>query len=122
MAPDVLSHKDTAERWHPGDAPSQVLQWAVQAVAKAGTLAIIGVYPESMRFFPIGKAMMKNLTIRSGNCNHRKYIPMLMQIVSAGSVKPERIITQDQPMRSVIDAYRMFADRKAGWMKVELRP
>lgn len=122
VAPDVFSHKDKAERWHPGDAPSQVLQWMVQAVAKAGTIAIIGVYPESMRFFPIGKAMMRNLTIRSGNCNHRKYIPMLMQIVSAGSVKPERIITQAQPMRSVIDAYRMFSDRKAGWMKVELRP
>jgi threonine dehydrogenase-like Zn-dependent dehydrogenase len=122
VAPDVFSHKDEAERWHPGDAPSQVLQWAVQAVAKAGTIAVIGVYPESMRFFPTGKAMMKNLTIRSGNCNHRKYIPMLMQIISGGAVKPERIITQEQPMRSAIDAYRMFADKKAGWMKVELRP
>jgi len=75
-----------------------------------------------MRFFPLGKAMMKNLTIRSGNCNHRKCIPMLMQIVSAGSIKPERIITQEQPIASAIDAYRMFADKKAGWMKVELRP
>ncbi len=75
-----------------------------------------------MRFFPIGKAMMKNLTIRAGNCHHRKYIPMLMQIVSAGSVKPERIITQEQPIRSAIDAYRMFSDKKAGWLKVELRP
>jgi len=122
VAPEVLSHREQAERWHPGDAPSQVLQWAVQSVAKGGTLAVIGVYPESMRFFPIGKAMMKNLTIRSGNCNHRKYIPMLMQIVSAGSVQPERIITQEQPIRSAIDAYRMFADKKAGWLKVELRP
>jgi len=122
VAPEVFSHKDQAQRWHPGDAPSQVLQWAVQSVAKGGTLAVIGVYPESMRFFPIGKAMMKNLTIRSGNCNHRKYIPMLMQIVSAGSVQPERIITQEQPIRSAIDAYRMFADKKAGWLKVELRP
>jgi threonine dehydrogenase-like Zn-dependent dehydrogenase len=122
VAPDVLSHKDQAERWHPGDAPSQVLQWAVQSIAKGGTLAIIGVYPPTMRFFPIGKAMMKNLTIRAGNCNHRKYIPMLMQIVSAGSVQPERIITQEQPIRSAIDAYRMFADKKAGWLKVELKP
>ncbi len=47
---------------------------------------------------------------------------MLMQIVSAGSVKPERIITQEQPIASALDAYRMFADKKAGWMKVELRP
>ena len=31
--------------WVPGDAPSQILEWAVQAVAKAGTIGIIGVYP-----------------------------------------------------------------------------
>jgi threonine dehydrogenase-like Zn-dependent dehydrogenase len=40
--------------WHPGDAPSQALQWAVQALAKAGTLSIIGVYPPTDSFFPIG--------------------------------------------------------------------
>ncbi len=45
-----------------------------------------------------------------------------MQIVSAESIKPGRVITQEQPMRSAIDAYRMFADKKAGWLKVELRP
>jgi len=56
------------------------------------------------------------------NCNHRKYIPLLMQIVSGGSIKPERVITQEQPMGSALDAYRMFADPKAGWLKVELRP
>jgi threonine dehydrogenase-like Zn-dependent dehydrogenase len=122
VAPEMLAHKEQAQRWRAGDAPSQVLQWAVQSIAKGGTLAIIGVYPQSMRFFPIGKAMMKNLTIRAGNCNHRKYIPMLMQVVSAGSVKPERVITQEQPIRSAIDAYRMFSDKKAGWLKVELRP
>jgi threonine dehydrogenase-like Zn-dependent dehydrogenase len=42
VAPELLSHKEQAERWHPGDAPSQALQWAVQSVAKGGTL---GVYP-----------------------------------------------------------------------------
>ncbi len=122
VAPELLSHKEQAQRWQPGDAPSQALQWAVQSVAKRGSIAVIGVYPESMRFFPLGQAMMKNLTVRSGNCNHRKYIPTLMQIVSAGSIKPERIITQQQPIVSAIDAYRMFAEKKAGWMKVELRP
>jgi len=30
--------------WEPGDAPSIVLSWSVEAVAKAGTVSIIGVY------------------------------------------------------------------------------
>ena len=37
----------------------QALQWAVEGLAKAGTLAIIGVYPPTMRSFPIGQAMNK---------------------------------------------------------------
>src|SRR5262245_29658566 len=34
--------------------PSQVLRWAVNVLAKAGTLAIIGVYPATACFFPAG--------------------------------------------------------------------
>jgi len=60
------------ENWIAGDAPSQALRWAVEAVAKAGTISIIGVYPPQMESFPIGAAMNKNLTIKMGNCNHRK--------------------------------------------------
>lgn len=122
LAPERFDKEKSGKPWHPGDAPSQALQWAVQALAKAGTLGIIGVYPENMRFFPIGKAMNKNLTIHMGNCNHRKYIPDLMEIVSCGAIKPEQIITQEQPLVSVIDAYRMFDEHRAGWLKVELRP
>jgi len=39
-----------------GDAGSQVLQWTMPSVAKAGAFAIIGAYPQSMRFFPIRQA------------------------------------------------------------------
>ena len=53
--------------WVPGDAPSQVVNWAVQALAKAGTLSIVGVYPDSDRFFPLGLAAGKNLTVNMGN-------------------------------------------------------
>jgi threonine dehydrogenase-like Zn-dependent dehydrogenase len=67
--------------WWPGDAPSQVLTWGVEALAKAGTFAIVGVYPPKARNFPIGLAMNKNLTLQMGNCNHRKYIPLLIEKV-----------------------------------------
>ncbi|MEW6494468.1 MAG: zinc-dependent alcohol dehydrogenase [Cyanobacteriota bacterium] len=108
--------------WHPGDAPSQVLTWAVQALAKAGTLSIIGVYPQTHQFFPIGMAMNKNLTIQMGNCNHRKYIPTLVDMVQSGQVDPEQILTEVEPLASVIDAYKAFDTRQPGWVKVELVP
>jgi threonine dehydrogenase-like Zn-dependent dehydrogenase len=108
--------------WVPGDAPAQALLWAVQGLAKAGTLSIIGVYPQTARTFPIGEAMNKNLTLKMGNCNHRKYIPQLLELVRRGEVDPTAILSRVEPMTSAIDAYRSFDLRKPGWLKVELEP
>jgi threonine dehydrogenase-like Zn-dependent dehydrogenase len=106
----------------PGSAPTQALLWAVEALAKAGTLAIIGVYPPTIQSFPIGKAMSKNLTIRMGNCNHRKYIPHLVDLVASGVIDPLSLLTQHQPLSDAIEAYESFDARKPGWLKVELQP
>jgi threonine dehydrogenase-like Zn-dependent dehydrogenase len=111
------------DNWHPGDAPSQVLEWAAGAVAKAGTLSIIGVYPRTARFFPIGAAMNKNLTINMGNCPHRKYLPRLVEMVRNGTIDPTRVLPEShEPMVSAIDAYKEFDLRKPGWIKVVLEP
>lgn len=95
---------------------------AVRVLAKAGTLSIIAVYPEGMTRFPIGMAMLKNLTVQTGNCHHRKYIPRLTEAVLAGNVDPLRILTEIEPLTDAISAYKAFDKRKAGWMKVELKP
>ena len=108
--------------WKPGDAPTQAATWAVQACAKAGTLSVIGVYPQTDQFFPIGMAMNKNLTINMGNCNHRKYIPTLVGMVGSGEVDPIAVLTNVEPMTDVLTAYREFDQRKPGWVKVELVP
>jgi len=99
-----------------------VLTWAVEMLAKAGTLSIIGVYPETMTRFPIGMAMLKNLTIQTGNCPHRKYIPRLIDAVREGKADPLKVLTEVEPMSDVIAAYKAFDKRKSGWLKVELKP
>lgn len=108
--------------WIPGDAPSQALDWEIDCIAKAGTLSIIGVYPESVNFFPFGKAVSKNLTIKAGNCNHRRYITELIELVRSGAVDPMELLSNIQPITSVIDAYKAFDERQPGWIKVELVP
>lgn len=110
------------ENWKPGNAPIQALDWAVQAVCKAGTIGIIGVYPEQVRVFPIGKAMNRNLTINMGNCNHRNYIPKLVELVRGGAVDPLGVLTVREPMVDAIEAYKQFDKRAYGWTKVELVP
>lgn len=106
--------------WQPGDGPVQVLDWAVQCIAKAGTLGIIGVYPETVREFPIGAAMEKNLTIKAGNCNHRRYLPHLVDLVRSNTVDPLQVLTKTEPLTDALEAYRKFDQRGAGWMKVKL--
>jgi threonine dehydrogenase-like Zn-dependent dehydrogenase len=105
-----------------GAAPSMALRWAVRSVAKAGTIGIIGVYPPTVQAFPIGEAMNKNLAILAGNCNHRRYIPELLQLVSGGAVEPDQVLTKRGEMVSAIEAYEAFDKRASGWTKVELEP
>lgn len=119
VAPDADPKGDN---WHPGNAPSIVFEWAIQSLAKAGTLSVIGVYSSEVTHFPIADAMEKNLTIRLGNCNHRKYIPMLLDLVRSGGVDPTEIITEQEPMRDAIEAYKHFDKREEGWIKVVLEP
>ncbi|HEV2770292.1 MAG TPA: zinc-dependent alcohol dehydrogenase [Solirubrobacteraceae bacterium] len=108
--------------WVPGHAPAQALTWAVDAVAKAGTISIIGVYPPEMEHFPIGMAMNKNLTLKMGNCNHRRYIPELIELVRSGTVDPSQVLTQVAPEADIEQAYEAFDRRESGWIKVAVDP
>jgi threonine dehydrogenase-like Zn-dependent dehydrogenase len=114
--------EEDGDNWHPGNAPSQVLRWAVESLAKAGTFSVIGVYSGLVNMFPVGEAMNKNLTIKMGNCNHRRYIPQLVRWTRSGMVDPAEILTQREPMMEVLDAYKAFDTRQPGWIKVELKP
>jgi threonine dehydrogenase-like Zn-dependent dehydrogenase len=120
VAPEQPSEGSRFRR--PGDAPSQALRWEVEALAKAGTLAIIGVYPPSAEHFPIGIAMNKNLSVLAGNCNHRKYVAELVEIVRSGKVRPSEVLTQVGDLTGAIDAYEAFDQRREGWHKVALDP
>jgi len=108
--------------FQPGGAPSQALKWAIESVAKAGTVSVIGVYPAPVHSFPIDKMMEKNLTFKGGNCNHRRYMPEMIELVRSGVIRPEQFLTQKEPMQSAIDAYRSFAEHERGWIKVKLEP
>jgi threonine dehydrogenase-like Zn-dependent dehydrogenase len=107
-------------QWEPGDAPSQAARWAVQAAAKAGSIGIIGVYPPGFDSFPLGEALNKNLTVKMGNCNHRRYVPELLDLVASGQLDPTGFITERLEVESAIDAYRSFDRREKGWLKTVL--
>ncbi|MGH3744775.1 MAG: alcohol dehydrogenase catalytic domain-containing protein [Mycobacteriales bacterium] len=116
-APDASPDDDL---WVPGDAPSLVQRWAVEAVAKAGRIGVIGVYPPGFCSWPVGAAMNKNLIVRMGNCNHRRYLPRLVGLVQTGAVDLTPFITQHREPAQAIDAYETFDRRADGWLKTVL--
>jgi threonine dehydrogenase-like Zn-dependent dehydrogenase len=107
-------------QWVPGNAPSLAVRWAVEAVAKAGSIGVIGVYPPGFDRFPLGDAMNRNLTIKMGNCNHRRYVPGLLSLVASGAVDPLAFVTQHEAPANAIDAYEKFDRREEGWLKTVL--
>jgi threonine dehydrogenase-like Zn-dependent dehydrogenase len=110
------------DAFQPGGAPSQALKWAIEAVAKAGTVSVIGVYTAPVQGFPIEQVMNKNLTLKAGNCNHRRYMPEMIELVRSGVIHPEEFLTQVQPITSAVDAYQAFDRHQTGWVKVKLDP
>ena len=118
----TVDQNPKGDLWQPGQAPTQAADWAVQSVAKAGTIGIVGVYSPTVNRFPIGQAMNRNLTIKMGNCPHRRIIPLLLRRVRAGEVDPARFITEQDRVVGAVEAYEEFDRRQPGWMKVELEP
>jgi threonine dehydrogenase-like Zn-dependent dehydrogenase len=119
VAPETNPQGDN---WHPGGAPSQSAVWATGAVCKAGTISVIGVFPPQAMTFPIGALQQRNLTVKGGNCNHRRYIPRLVSLVASGAFDPTDVLTQEEPVTAAIEAYETFDRRRPGWIKVELLP
>src|ERR1700712_771647 len=117
VAPDANPQGD---QWVPGDSPSIASQWAVEAVAKAGTIGVIGVYPQTFASYPFGEAFNKTLTLKMGNCNHRRYLSELIDLVLTGVVDPTAFISRQESPTSAIEAYRTFDKREDGWLKTVL--
>ncbi|MEU1889579.1 alcohol dehydrogenase catalytic domain-containing protein [Streptomyces pristinaespiralis] len=106
--------------WVAGDAPTLAARWSVQMAAKAGTIGTVGVYPPTVQHYPFGEAFMKNLTLKAGNCNHRRYVPRLVSMVASGTLDPTPLITRWSSAVDALEAYRNFDRRESGWTKVAL--
>ncbi len=63
---------------------------------------------------------MKNLTIDSGNCNHRRHLPELVDIVASGRMQLAPDLSPDLPFDRLLDASKAFDHRDEGGVKVAL--
>ena len=68
------------------------------------------------------KAFYKCLTFRAALCSVARYWPDLIPLIQSGRLKPERCITGELPLSRGPEAYKKFANRKAGTLKTVLVP
>ncbi len=101
---------------------SVVLDWAIHAVRKGGTVSIVGVYGPPANLVPIGVAMNKGLTLRMAQANVKRYLPHLLEHVRAGRLDGKGLITHRFPLEHAPAAYRTFDEKAEGCIKCVLVP
>jgi 2-desacetyl-2-hydroxyethyl bacteriochlorophyllide A dehydrogenase len=93
---------------------------AIRCVRGGGTISMVGVPSQYTGDFPYYPMWEKSLTFRSGVCNVREYMRPLLDLIAAGRLKPEVIISHRMKLDDVAEAYRMFDAREA--TKIVLTP
>ena len=99
-----------------------VLQQAIMACRKAGTISVPGAYGGYPDKLPFGAFMNKGLTMRSGQTHMQRYLAPLLNKIEHGHIDASRVITHRIKLEDAPAAYKTFRDRKDGCIKVVLTP
>jgi threonine dehydrogenase-like Zn-dependent dehydrogenase len=93
---------------------------AIRCVRGGGTVSMVGVPAEITGDFPYYVFWDKALTFRSGRSNVPRYMKPLLDLLAAGRLHPEKIISHRMKLDQAEEAYRMFDAREA--TKIVLTP
>lgn len=93
---------------------------AIHVVRGGGTISMVGVPSTVHGDFPYMRMWLKALTFRAGWCNVQMYMRPLLELISAGRLHPEKIISHRMKLEDAEEAYRMFDAREA--TKIVLTP
>ena len=103
------------------DRPN-VLRQAIVACRKGGTVSVPGVYTGLVDKIPMGAFMNKGLTMKTGQTNIHRYLQKLLDRIQKGDIDPSFIITHSLPLEQAPKGYEIFEQKKAGCIKVVLKP
>ena len=99
-----------------------VLRQVFQSCAAGGTVSIAGVYIGIIDKFPFGTIFGKGLTVKTGQCNVRRYMQPLMDRIEKGEIDPPEIISHRVSLDEAPKMYELFEEEKDECTKVVLTP
>jgi len=86
---------------------------AIRSVRGGGTISMVGFPSAATGEFPYARVWAKSLTFRAGWCNVQAYMRPLLDLIAAGRLKPESIISHRMKLDEAEEAYRIFDAREA---------
>ncbi|WP_034756417.1 zinc-dependent alcohol dehydrogenase [Rossellomorea vietnamensis] len=95
---------------------------ASQAVRKAGTIQITGVYGGRYNGFPLGDIMQRNVNIRSGQAPMIHLMPHMYDLVTSGKIDLGDVVTHVLPLSEAKRGYEIFDTKTDNCIKVVLKP
>jgi threonine dehydrogenase-like Zn-dependent dehydrogenase len=98
------------------------LREAIMACKAAGVVSIPGVYGGISNMIPMGAAMNKGLTIRTGQTHVKRWTDDLLRRIDEGEIDPTFVITHTVPLGRGPEMYKTFRDKEDGCIKVVLKP
>jgi threonine dehydrogenase-like Zn-dependent dehydrogenase len=86
---------------------------AIRTVRGGGTVSMVGFPSDKTGEFPYARVWAKSLTFRAGWCNVQAYMRPLLDLIAAGRLKPDSIISHRMKLDQAEEAYRIFDAREA---------
>jgi threonine dehydrogenase-like Zn-dependent dehydrogenase len=100
------------------------LHTAVDAVRRGGTISISGVYGGAIDPMPMMDLFDKQVQLRMGQCNVRRWIDDLLPLVNdaADPLGVLDLVTHTAPIDEAPRMYEVFQKKEDGCIKVVLKP
>ncbi|MEV7563425.1 zinc-dependent alcohol dehydrogenase [Streptomyces sp. NPDC089795] len=99
------------------------LHTAIELVRRGGTISVSGVYGGAADPLPLLTMFDKQLTLRMGQANVRRWVDDILPLLTDGDpLGVEDFATHRLPLEQAPDAYEMFQKKQDGAVKVLFTP
>ncbi|GAX91284.1 alcohol dehydrogenase [Effusibacillus lacus] len=99
------------------------LQLSLDLVRPGGSIAAIGVFTSNSFNLNLADVFLRDLTVHmNGFANVQPYMWESHRLLVEGVIDPRPLFTHQFPLEQAGEAYRVFAEKSDGAMKVLIRP
>jgi threonine dehydrogenase-like Zn-dependent dehydrogenase len=100
----------------------EVFYKCASAVRRGGVISVMGVYAATYDNFPWGQLFDKGVQVWGGQALAHNYVDQILELIVAGKLKADDIITHTLPLEQAPHGYDIFNKKEDNCVKVVLKP